>query len=138
MNTVYDVFRLLSTSLCHGPVPPLSLPHQSTALQPRHSARPEPACVALARHHRGSSCLCVLLCFVCGSRPVPCCCRRCVRGQSPLPLSAAIWKSAATTEISLSSRCSLTFSGAQLALNAEIIIIPITQADSVSSLCGGG
>lgn len=45
-------------------------------------------------------------------------------------------------EISLSSCCSLTFSGTQLALNAEIIIIPITQANSVSSLCaeteGGG
>lgn len=44
-------------------------------------------------------------------------------------------------EISLSSCCSLTFSGTQLALNAEIIIIPITQANSVSPLCaetGGG
>lgn len=38
-------------------------------------------------------------------------------------------------EISLSSCCSLTFSGTQLALNAEIIIIPITQANSVTSLC---
>lgn len=84
---------------------------------------------------RSCCCISVLLCFVCGSCPVPCCC---VQGQGPFPIVCCHMEASTNTEISLSSCCSLTFSGTQLALNAEIIIIQITQANSVSSLCSEG
>lgn len=56
-------------------------------------------------------------------------------GPEPFPIVYCHMEASTNMEISLSSCCSLTFSGTQLALNAEIIIIPITQANSLSSLC---
>ncbi len=56
-------------------------------------------------------------------------------GPKPFPIVCCHMEASTNMEISLSSCCSLTFSGTQLALNAEIIIIPITQANSDSSLC---
>lgn len=59
-------------------------------------------------------------------------------GPEPVPIVRCHMEASTNTEISLSSCCSLTFSGTQLALNAEVIIIPIIQANSVSSLCAEG
>lgn len=101
---------------------------QYTAVQQSFS---RPACVAVLRPNSGECCLSVLLCFVRGSCPVPCCC---VRGQGPFPIVCCHMEASTNTEISLSSCCSLTFSGTQLALNAEIIIIPITQP-ALSPFC---
>lgn len=56
-------------------------------------------------------------------------------GPKPFPIVCCHMEASTNMEISLSSCCSLTFSGTQLALNAEIIIIPITQANFDSSLC---
>lgn len=56
----------------------------------------------------------------------------------PVPIVRCHMEASTNMEISLSSCCSLTFSGTQLALNAEVIIIPIIQANSVSSLCAEG
>lgn len=46
-------------------------------------------------------------------------------GPEPFPIVCCHMEVSTNMEISLSSCCSLTFSGTQLALNAEIIIIPI-------------
>lgn len=59
-------------------------------------------------------------------------------GPAPFPIVCCHMEARTNMKISLSSCCSLTFSGTQLALNAEIIILPITQANSVSSLCAAG
>lgn len=59
-------------------------------------------------------------------------------GPEPFPIVCCHMEASTNMEIGLSSCCSLTFSGTQLALNAEIIIIPITRANSVSSLCARG
>ena len=80
--------------------------------------------------HRGSWCV-VVFCLWGQS-----CAMLLFPGPRPFTIVCCHMEASTNMEISLSSCCSLTFSGTQLALNAEIIIIPITQANSVaSSLC---
>lgn len=122
-----------STSLCYFPLPSLHYPllsvHRCAA---SHSASQpvwqfwDPPWLVLPQ------CV-VVFCL----RDLSCAMLLCP-GPRPFPIVCCHMEASTNMAISLSSCCSLTFSGTQLALNAEIIIIPITQANSVSSLCAEG
>lgn len=123
-------FMLLSFYSLH--FPPSSTSPLSSIASPLLSSQSlgQAACEAVSETHRGLWCA-VVFCLWGQS-----CAMLLFPGPRPFPIVCCHMEASTNTEISPSSCCSLTFSGTQLALNAEIIIIPITQANSVSSsLC---